>query len=204
VAAQERIIDEKEYLDAEKAALARLEGKNYQKTEMQLFFSEKENFSISNISEYFSADRRRLVTTTTSPGYTSKTEFIVIGKNSFVRNEEGWKFYPNAEYFGPPRDSAGIKTLKTIEKSFYLSRGDSKADGKNASVYKKSEIVVDGSRKTLREETLWIGRGGLIQKTEYILKDDKGKVGYKHTSTYDYGVVKKIEAPAGAVPGKKN
>jgi hypothetical protein len=199
-AAQERVIAEKEYLDAEKAALARLEGKNYRKTEMQLSFSEKENFSISKVSEYFPPDRRRLVKSTTSPGYTSKTEFIVIGKNSFVRDEEGWKFYPNADYFGPPRDSSGVKRPKIIEKTFYLS----KADEKNVSVYKKTEIVVDDSRKSLHEETLWIGRDGLIQKKEYIIKDDKSKIGRKDTSTYDYGVVKKIVAPGGVLRGKKN
>jgi hypothetical protein len=205
VTAQESIIAEKEYLTAEKAALAKLEGKNYRKTEMQVSFSEKGNFSTSNVSEYFSPVRKRLVSTTTSPGYTSKTEFIVIGKDSFVNfNNEEWKFYPNAQYFGPPRDPAGIKTPRIIEKSFYLSRGEPKAGGKSVNIYKKSESVVDGSQNTLQEETLWIGRDGLLQKTEYILKDDKGKVGYTHTSTYDYGVVKKIEAPSGVSRGKKN
>jgi hypothetical protein len=202
VTAQERVIAEKEYSDAEKAAFARLEGKNYRKTEMQESFSENGTFSISKVSEYFSPYRRRLVSTITSPGYMSTTEFIVIGKDSFVRSEKGWTFYPNAEYFGPPRDSSGIVKSRIIEKNFYLLRGEPTTAGKNVRIYKKSENVVDGSRKTLREETIWIGRDELIQKSEYTLKDEKGKIGYKHTATYDYGVVKKIEAPAGAVPGK--
>ncbi len=163
------------------AASKRFSDQNSFTAKMEMSGSNKMNMDI----EFVAPDRFHVKNS-------ASMEFIVIGKDTFLKSNGSWKKFPAnmGDSISKMRDAfteEGMKSLKDVEFA-----GEESVNGKSALLYKyKGETVKDANAYNSR---LWIGKdNGLPLKIE--VEYPGGGLVKQMTTNYDYETKVSIDPP---------
>jgi hypothetical protein len=139
---------------------------------------------VHSVTSFVAPDRYSV----TMPG---SQDYIVIGKDMYVKMDGAWKSYPNeaGQQIGKLRASFNEEGIKSISDVKYL--GEDPADGKNALLYTYQRKEPGGGESYTSK--LWIGKeDGLPHKIVSEYEDERVKKGIWK---FRYDLDLTIEAP---------
>jgi len=200
VSAQERVIEEKEFMGIHAGATENLKGKTYRLIKTEELFSDRRASSQRvniNILEIVQPNKRREVEEIKSQEKNAKTERIWDGKSLFIRENDGdWRKYYGGNSSSGNYVSGRITTIyKFIEKT--------NLNGQTASIYevemnRKANKFTQNSQLEVHyiEKTrFWINEDGNFLKTIKESEIAGSNSLTRETSIYEYNPNIKIETP---------
>jgi hypothetical protein len=191
--AQVKTLTEAEYDAATNAAYDTTSKKIRRSTSInQSFEGGKIKESSTEIEEYLSPDRQRLLYLDRDGSESSRTEVITIGNDVYEKyNSDKWK--------KPKKDDTQTYTVKGnpegISKiTVKYTAADSRLNGETVRVLSKLQKNLSSFENTLYNlnageelNVMWIRKNGLIMKTERTVTNaDTKKIVDKTVETYDY------------------
>ena len=199
---EKKSFNEKDLSNLQKNAEKQLEGIPYRLTTITEEFADGKTIPTKyekHISEELPPDRSRFITEKKTAKGIEREEFIKIGRERFIReNNSEWKiFQPTGRGMGSGSGSGDGSKVDYTEESYMLAGemlNGQKTD-RYETIIRYTFTYSDRVEKRTITEAHWFNQKGLLVKKLDEINDEAKKTISRTTEHYEYDVKLKIEKP---------